>query len=154
MHMKSWALVLAILAVVGLVVLLRRRYRDDVTRWLAPRLGQTQASGRRSMLVWSAVAFGISLALVGAALWVGYVDGAAHYLRYPIALAVAAFYTPVATLGAPKMIKWQKSFGQHLLEAGTAREAAIGAVPVARFFSVVGLLLGIAAVLVTAMPRG
>ena len=55
-----------------------------------------------------------------------------------------------ATLGAPKLTKWQKNFGRRLHEAGAARDAAEAFARVARVFSVVGVLCGVGAVLLVA----
>lgn len=145
--MKTWPLVIALVAVCALIVFVRSRVRDDVTRRMAQRLRGGAASARATAIASYGAATLAALALLGGGFLVARLDGPIRHLRVVPAALVLIVFVPVATLGAPKLTKWQKSFGRRLHEAGAAREAAEAYARVARIFSVVGVLCGVGAVL-------
>ena len=146
--MKSWLLLLLVVAAAALVLLTRRSVRTSVVTWMAARVGPDARSGRRAALLWHGSAFLAAVATLTGA-WFGVrAGGAARWVGDAAAIAVVLGYLPFTSLGAPKMTRWQKSFGQHLAEAGAARSAATACADVARVFSVVGVLVALAALVV------
>ncbi|MGX5693388.1 hypothetical protein EVU97_08770 [Dermacoccus sp. 147Ba] len=148
--MRSWSLVIVIVVLCALVVYLRSKMREGVTRWAAERLGGGAARARAKALLWYGSASAAAIAVLIAGYVVARAGGSVAYLRFVAAFLVFVLFVPVATLGAPKLTKWQKNFGRRLHEAGAAREAAEVFARVARVFSVVGVLCGVGAVLLVA----
>lgn len=144
---KSWPLVVAIVVLCLLVVFVRSRVRAGVTAWMAQRLRGGPARARTTAWTWYGLSTLAVAALLGGGFALAQLDGPARHLRIVPSLAVLLIFVPVATLGAPKLTKWQKNFGRRLHEAGAAQEAAEAFARVARIFSVVGVLCGLAAVL-------
>ena len=143
--MKSWIALGTVILMVILTWSLRRQYRNDMTHWMARHAGRSYASGRRCGLVWLGGGALVALAVLAIGFWANAQSGPAFALRYVAGVALMLAYAPVATLGAPKMTRWQKSYGQHLVEAGATREAAAGLAAVAKVSSAVGLLVALGA---------
>lgn len=145
--MKTWLLVALAVGGAVLVVGLRSLVRARVTRWMAERTGRTAAQGRSRALVWhGGMALAAVVVLLGG-LGAARAGGSVALLRYPAALLVVFGYGPVATVGSPKLTKWQKNFGQRLIESGAAREAAFANAHVARLGSAVAVVVLLAAFL-------
>ena len=148
--MKSWLLLLLVVVAVALVLLTRRSVRSSVVTWVAARLGPDAHSGQRVALLWHGSAFLAAVATLTGAWFGARAGGAARWVGDAATIALVVGYLPFTSLGAPRMTRWQKSFGQHLAEAGAARSAADAYAGVARVFSGVGVLVALAALVIVA----
>lgn len=146
--MKSWLMLAVVALTVVVVLMIRRSFRGAVVGWMAPRLGSSARSGRRMALMWHVGAFLLALVVLGAAWVLGRMGAAGAWVGGVVVVLVIVTYVPFTSIGAPKLTRWQKSFGQHLIDAGAARGAATAADGVARVFSALGLLVAFVGLLV------
>lgn len=148
--MKSWFPLVVLVCALLLMLWLRHSYRADATRWLAAHLRGGQARARTwgtGIHLGSAAA---ALGVLGLGWWLTTLGDPWTVARFLAAGIVLFTYVPVATLGSPKLTRWQKSFDQRLVEAGADAEAARAFAPVARFFSGFAVLVAVGAVFLAA----
>lgn len=150
--MKHWMAVLWLAVAAGGLTWLRKGVRDRVVDWGARRSRGTQAQGRHRALALHGGVFLGAVVVLAAGFLAWHLGGRTAWLRYPPALAVVFGYVPVAMVAAPKLTKWQKSHEQRLIAAGAARDGARGWDAVARVFSVLGAVLGFAALFLLVVP--
>lgn len=151
--MKAW--IPLIIALTGLVATAaaRRRYRENLTAWLATHIGRTASSARARTLAYLGGMCLLAAVVVGVGVWAAVSGGDKAWVRIVCGIVVLVLYAPIATLGAPKMTKWQKGYDHALSQRGATAEAAKAAASVARVISGVGLLLALGALFLLA-PAG
>ena len=145
--MKSW--VPLVIAIVGLLATgaARRQYRTNLTTWLAARLGKGAASGRSRAIAILGGMCVLALIVLAVGVWATFGTHELPWLRYVCGIVVLVGYAPIATLGSPKMTKWQKGYDHALIQRGADPDAARAAAGVARIISSVGLLIALGSLL-------
>lgn len=136
-----------VVGVCALVVLIRTALRARVTAWAAARLSPHARRARLQVIAWLGTWSMLAALLLLAGLVASRASGGWPALGAMAGVVVLVGYVPAATLGAPKLTRWQKDLGWRLHEAGATRDSAVAAAAVARVFSVLGLLAGVGALI-------
>lgn len=151
---KAW--IPLIIGVVALIATAGARsiYRSKATDALARLAARTSpAAARARALLWLGGCALLAAAVIAIGAWAVMGGRDWLWLRYLTGLVVLVGYAPIATLGARKMTKWQKTFDRVLVQRGAAPEPARAVAGVARVFSAIGLILALMSLFLLA-PAG